>query len=219
MKKLLFLSILLFNSWNALLYSQEFINKLDSEFCDCISKEVNYTNKTFENCSEKVIPKYQKDLEKYYNVDEAKDNYSKGNADGKDFLKDFMIRLIRNCDSFYLHMEETKKIGVSNFKDEYKNVTYESLASKFKESQLVEDFWEMANWKFANNEYLVAEKMYNEIIKNEPNQMESIYMLALLYDELKQYEKAKILFDKVYEKNPDKIEYKIYSEMDIKKIK
>ena len=104
------------------------------------------------------------------------------------------------------------------FKTEYQNISFSALQEKFKKSQNIQDYWEMANWKFANNEYEDAGRMYNEILKNEPNQIESVYMLALLYDELGKYKEAKILYDKVYETNP-KIEYKLYSEMDLRKMK
>src|SRR5690606_1203613 len=112
MKRILlftFISILLNSNLNA----QEFVQKLDSEFCDCVSKETNYTDKTFEDCSEQVIPKYQNELEHFYSLEKNKN-------DRKNFMRDFMILLIRNCDAFYYHMEATKKIGVNNFKKEYK---------------------------------------------------------------------------------------------------
>lgn len=190
---------------------QEFLTQLDNEFCNCVSKETNYSNKTFEDCSAQVIPKYQKDLVKLYPIDNNQN-------DKDDFINTFMIRLLKNCDSFYYHMEELKKSGIKLFKTEYQNISFSALQEKFKKSQNIQDYWEMANWKFANNEYEDAGRMYNEILKNEPNQIESVYMLALLYDELGKYKEAKILYDKVYETNP-KIEYKLYSEMDLRKMK
>ncbi|RXM40518.1 hypothetical protein BOQ62_06070 [Chryseobacterium sp. CH21] len=76
----------------------------------------------------------------------------------------------------------------------------------------------MANWYFANNKTEEAERMYKEILKNEPNQTEAACMLGLLYDELGKYQEAKILYDKVY-KNTGNIQYRLYSEMDLKRIK
>ncbi|RXM60170.1 tetratricopeptide repeat protein [Chryseobacterium sp. CH1] len=49
----------------------------------------------------------------------------------------------------------------------------------------------MANWYFANNKTEEAERMYKEILKNEPNQTEAACMLGLLYDELGKYQEAK----------------------------
>ena len=211
MKKILFLISLILSAITYEISGQEFLTQLDTEFCNCVSKEKNYSNKTFEDCSAQVIPKYQKDLEKIYPVD--------NNQNDKDnFMNTFMIRLIKNCDAFYNHMEDLKKSGIKLFKSEYQNTSFSSLQEKFKKSQNIEDYWEMANWKFANNEYEDAGRMYNEILKNEPNQIESVYMLALLYDELGKYKEAKNLYDKVYEANP-KIEYKLYSEMDLRKLK
>lgn len=60
--------------------------------------------------------------------------------------------------------------------------------------------------------------MYKEILKNEPDQIEAAYMLGALYDELGKYREAKVLYDKVYE-NTGNIQYRLYSEMDLKKIK
>ena len=211
MKKILFLIILILSAITYEISGQEFLTQLDNEFCNCVSKETNYSNKTFEDCSAQVIPKYQKDLVKLYPIDNNQN-------DKDDFINTFMIRLLKNCDSFYYHMEELKKSGIKLFKTEYQNISFSALQEKFKKSQNIQDYWEMANWKFANNEYEDAGRMYNEILKNEPNQIESVYMLALLYDELGKYKEAKNLYDKVYEKNP-KIEYKLYSEMDLRKLK
>ena len=211
MKKLLFLIILILSAITYEISGQEFLTQLDNEFCNCVSKETNYSNKTFEDCSAQVIPKYQKDLVKLYPIDNNQN-------DKDDFMNTFMIRLLKNCDSFYYHMEDLKKSGIKLFKTEYQNISFSALQEKFKKSQNIQDYWEMANWKFANNEYEDAGRMYNEILKNEPNQIESVYMLALLYDELGKYKEAKILYDKVYETNP-KIEYKLYSEMDLRKMK
>ena len=211
MKKILFLIILILSAITYEISGQEFLTQLDNEFCNCVSKETNYSNKTFEDCSAQVIPKYQKDLVKLYPIDNNQN-------DKDDFINTFMIRLLKNCDSFYYHMEELKKSGIKLFKTEYQNISFSALQEKFKKSQNIQDYWEMANWKFANNEYEDAGRMYNEILKNEPNQIESVYMLALLYDELGKYKEAKILYDKVYETNP-KIEYKLYSEMDLRKMK
>ncbi|MBW8362711.1 MAG: tetratricopeptide repeat protein [Kaistella sp.] len=218
MKTILLLTFLISTSIICKLSAQEFINKLDNEFCDCVSKETNYTDKTFEDCSEKVIPNYQKDLEELYILDEQQDNFQKGIEHGQDFMKDLMIRLIRKCDAFYFHLEDLKKIGINTFKKEYESISLDSLSQKFKESQNINDYWEMANWNFANNKYVEAERMYKEILKNEPDQMESVYMLSLLYDEMGKYKEAKILYDQVYAKFP-KIEYKLYSEMNSRKIK
>ncbi len=211
MKKILFLIILILSAITYEISAQEFLTQLDNEFCNCVSKETNYSNKTFEDCSAQVIPKYQKDLVKLYPIDNNQN-------DKDDFMNTFMIRLLKNCDSFYYHMEDLKKSGIKLFKTEYQNISFSALQEKFKKSQNIQDYWEMANWKFANNEYEDAGRMYNEILKNEPNQIESVYMLALLYDELGKYKEAKILYDKVYETNP-KIEYKLYSEMDLRKMK
>ena len=84
-------------------------------------------------------------------------------------------------------MEELKKSGLKLFKSEYQNISFTDLQEKFKKSQNIEDYWEMANWKLANDHYKDAERMYREILINEPNQIESVYMLALLYDELGKY--------------------------------
>ena len=211
MKKILFLIILILSAITYEISAQEFLTQLDNEFCNCVSKETNYSNKTFEDCSAQVIPKYQKDLVKLYPIDNNQN-------DKDDFMNTFMIRLLKNCDSFYYHMEDLKKSGIKLFKTEYQNISFSALQEKFKKSQNIQDYWDMANWKFANNEYEDAGRMYNEILKNEPNQIESVYMLALLYDELGKYKEAKILYDKVYETNP-KIEYKLYSEMDLRKMK
>lgn len=43
-------------------------------------------------------------------------------------------------------------------------------------------------------------------------------MLGALYDELGKYKEAKVLYDKVYESTGN-IQYRLYSEMDLKKVK
>lgn len=115
---------------------QEFLTQLDNEFCNCVSKETNYSNKTFEDCSAQVIPKYQKDLVKLYPIDNNQN-------DKDDFINTFMIRLLKNCDSFYYHMEELKKSGIKLFKTEYQNISFSALQEKFKKSQNIQDYWEI----------------------------------------------------------------------------
>ncbi|MEF9477244.1 tetratricopeptide repeat protein [Chryseobacterium sp. 1B4] len=129
-----------------------------------------------------------------------------------------MIRLINNCDPFYIHMADLKKTGMDKFRNDYKDISIDSLKNKFTETKLLSDYWEIANWYFAHNENEQAERIYKEILKNEPDQIEAAYMLGALYDEWGKYQEAKVLYDKVY-KITGNIQYKLYSEMDLKRIK
>ncbi|ROI01220.1 tetratricopeptide repeat protein [Chryseobacterium sp. G0240] len=210
MKKKLLLGILFSISISSKIKAQDFLQKLDKEFCICLSSKTNYTDETFKTCSYEVMSKLQKDLENYHKTT--------ANKNRDDFMKGFLVRLINNCDPFFIHMSDLKKKQMDNFRNNYKETSIDSLKNKFTDTKLLTDYLEMANWYFANNKNEEAERMYKEILKNEPDQMEATNMLGLLYDELGKYQEAKVLYDKVY-KNTGNIQYKVYSEMDLKRIK
>ncbi|WP_353148698.1 tetratricopeptide repeat protein [Chryseobacterium sp.] len=210
MKKKLLLGILFSISISSKIKAQDFLQKLDKEFCICLSSKTNYTDETFKTCSYEVMSKLQKDLENYHKTT--------ANKNRDDFMKGFLVRLINNCDPFFIHMSDFKKKQMDNFRNNYKETSIDSLKNKFTDTKLLTDYLEMANWYFANNKNEEAERMYKEILKNEPDQMEATNMLGLLYDELGKYQEAKVSYDKVY-KNTGDIQYKVYSEMDLKRIK
>ncbi|MBL1219469.1 tetratricopeptide repeat protein [Chryseobacterium sp. L7] len=209
-KKIIILGVLFSISISFKIGAQDFLQKLDTEFCNCLSGKTNYTDETFNTCSSEVMSKLKKDLENYHKTI--------GYKNKDDFMKDFMVRLINNCEPFFMHMTDLKKIGMDKFRNDYKEITIDSLKKKFNDTKLLIDYQEMANWYFANNKTEEAEKMYKEILRNEPDQMEATYMLGLLYDELGKYQEAKVLYDKVYN-NTGNIQYKLYSEMDLKRTK
>ncbi len=210
MTKKIILGILFFILISSKIGAQDFLQKLDNEFCICLSSKTNYTDETFKTCSYEVISKLQKDYENYHK--------STANKNKDDFMKDFMVRLINNCDPFFIHMADLKKAGMDKFRNDYKEISIDALKNKFADTKLLADYWEMANWYFANNKTEEAERIYKEILKNEPDQTEATYMLGLLYDELGKYQEAKILYDKAH-KNTGNIQYRLYSEMDLKRIK
>jgi|GEM_PF-2334608 len=209
MKKKLLLGILFSISISSKIEAQDFLQKFEKEFCICLSSKTNYTDETFKTCSYEVISKLQKDYENYHK--------STANKNKDDFMKDFMPRFMNNCDSFFLHMVDLKNIGMNRFRNDYKEISIDALKNKFADTKLLADYWEMANWYFAHNKTEEAERMYKEILKNEPDYLDAIYMLGLLYDEVEKYKEAKILYEKVYE-NTGQIQYKLYSEMSSKKI-
>lgn len=209
MKKKLLLGILFSISTSSKIEAQDFLQKFEKEFCNCISNKTNYTDETFATCSYEVMSKLSTDFENYHQ--------NSGYKNKDDFMKDFMPRFMNNCDPFFLHLADLKKIGMNRFKNDYKETTIDSLKNKFADTKLLADYWEMANWYFAHNKTEEAERMYKEILKNEPDYLDAIYMLGLLYDEVGKYKEAKILYEKVYE-NTGQIQYKLYSEMSSKKI-
>jgi len=209
MKKKLLLGILFSVSISFHIKAQDFPQKFEKEFCTCLSGKTNYTDETFKTCSYEVMSKLQKDFENFHN--------STANKNRNDLMKDLMIRLINNCDPFYIHMADVKKTGMDKFRNDYKEMSIDSLKNKFTETKLLSDYLEIANWYFAHNENEQAERMYKEILKNEPDQVEVAYMLGALYDELGKYLEAKVLYDKVY-KSTGNIQYRLYSEMDLKKV-
>lgn len=210
MKKKLLLGILFSISISFNIKAQDFPQKFEKEFCTCLSGKTNYTDETFKTCSYEVITKLKKDFENFHN--------STANKNRDDFMKDLMVRLINNCDPFFIHMTDLKKTEIDKFRNDYKEIRIDSLKNKFTDTKLLADYLEMANWNFANNNTEEAERMYKEILKNEPDQMGATYMLGLLYDELKKYQEAKVLYDKMY-KNTGNIQYRLYSEMDLKKMR
>ncbi|KFF22907.1 tetratricopeptide repeat protein [Chryseobacterium sp. JM1] len=210
MKKKIILGILFSISISFKIRAQDFLQKLDKEFCICLSNKTNYTDETFKICSSEVMTKLQKDFESYHK--------SNGYENKDDFMKDFMVRLINNCNPFFMHMIDLKKMGMDKFRNDYKEITIDSLKNKFNETKLLVNYLEIANWYFAHNKTEEAEEVYKEILRNEPNQIEATYMLGLLNDELGKYQEAKILYDKVY-KNTENIQFRLYSEMNLKRIK
>lgn len=210
MKKKLLLGILFSISISFNIKAQDFPQKFEKEFCTCLSSKTNYTDETFKTCSYEVMTKLKKDFENFHN--------STANKNRDDFMKDLMVRLINNCDPFFIHMTDLKKTGIDKFRNDYKEISIDSLKNKFTDTKLLADYLEMANWNFANNNTEEAERMYKEILKNEPDQMGATYMLGVLYDELKKYPEAKLLYDKMY-KNTGNIQYRLYSEMDLKRMK
>ncbi|RXM40519.1 hypothetical protein BOQ62_06075 [Chryseobacterium sp. CH21] len=119
MKKKIILGILFSISIFSKIGAQDFLQKLDKEFCVCLSSKTNYTDETFKICSYEVISKLQKDLENYHK------NTANKNKD--DFMKDFMVRLINNCDPFFTHMIDLKKTGMNKFRNDYKEISIDSL--------------------------------------------------------------------------------------------
>ena len=67
----------------------------------------------------------------------------------------------------------------------------------------IEETFALAIQNQQNNDFIVAEKLYNEIIKRDPNYVNAHINLGILLIQNKKYHNAIISFEKAIELNPN----------------
>ena len=61
----------------------------------------------------------------------------------------------------------------------------------------IEETFALAIQNQQNNDFIVVEKLYNEIIKRDPNYVSAHNNLGILLTQNKKYHKARICFEKI----------------------
>lgn len=131
-------------------------------------------------------------------ADNYQNGYELGYELGKRMFNEIQEPLVRNCDTYFYFMEETKKEMISNLDKGITKKRVDSLKRVFKKENWDPNVqWEIGAYYLLKGKTKKAEKSLKKCLSKDPEHIPSIFFLAIIDDMHENYESAINGFDRV----------------------
>ncbi len=180
----------------------EFKKELTTSVCACFSEnELSDINQdVFVSCFKKSVVNYQDELANMILIQGSdKDSYQASIDIGKRLMFDIQKDLINDCDNYFFYLEKMKETGFNaRIKDASTKIT-DSLSILIKKNPSLDLYRNRGVNYLSLGEYDNAEKDFNTCSDLNANDIQTKIMLAMLFEQKKEYSKAAKQYNAVYE--------------------
>ncbi|MCP9198859.1 tetratricopeptide repeat protein [Gramella sp. GC03-9] len=178
---------------------QKLSNKVVPEFCGCLEEyDMLEFEEKFGDCFGANLQKYENEMNQFFSNDTTQIAQQQNDRFVADLLMGMQAKLFKECPVYYNFIDKMKSDAISELRANDVGNKLDSL-NNLNESQRDNRFQYMkASMLFADRNYQEAKNAINEGLKLNTDNERFKVLLAWIYEEEKEIDKAVKIYDELY---------------------
>ncbi|WP_452227052.1 hypothetical protein [Lacinutrix cladophorae] len=188
-------------------YGQAYKSAFRADICQCLETESlkrNLTPNAYKNCYKETLPKYANQIDAAIVEEDLNKRYYLGQLARKDLILAFQYELIYTCKVYFDYLDRNRTSKILIAREQAKESDLEAKNQMVAMSPNAYAYFHRAELHFNLANLKEAEADINKSLEVNPNASNikstrhELMLLALVYEEQKQFAKAVALYDKIY---------------------